>query len=423
MNFFIRFGVHKDREVIKELRELLSGIFIPAHILSYSPNPTIAAVDYINKPYYIDPMTYVYAVDNIADYLVSDKKTGGRKFKPSISKLTDDYDLAGHFAASNYAALTPADFTDTFVDALCQKNVDLQLQKIDNEKGRAYKRYKDLLSKVGEESLVKKLNEIHKPAAIIPPYFYFENLSNGWLAVNKKLLAVTKTKTNEPVIPIILANSQCLTEDLLKAYTGCEKIFIWVDDLNEKDTNLTIAGQVAKLKKLVSFVKIAKSKGIEITNLYGSYFSLLLGKLGMAGVCNGVFYGETKSRISKIGGGPPSRYYIRGVHDFFAIPTAITLLKNQRYVGLLDTACKKCMSLINNNPDNIIVFAADHSKAQRHFVYAREMELSVIEQTSLADLVKDLNDTYKRYNPLDTSIVKKSIDYLDAWRQALEPEV
>ncbi|EKD24132.1 MAG: hypothetical protein ACD_81C00100G0008 [uncultured bacterium] len=417
MNFFIRFGVHRDREVIKELRGLISGIFIPAHILSYSSNPTIMAAEYINKGYYIDPMTYIYALNNIADYVVPDKKTGESKFKPSIAKLTTDYGLSSHFTNSAYAALRPADFTDDFIDSFCEKNIILQTQKMESERGRAIKKYEKFLIKNGAEHLVKGEGGGLKPIAIIPPYFYFNDLADEWLGINKKLLAKTKEKTAGKVIPIISTNSHSLTEGLIKEYTGCDEIFIWIDDINEKTADIN------KLKKLVSFVKIAKERDVKVTNLYGSYFSLLLGKLGMTGVCNGIFYGEVKARVSKIGGGPPSRYYIRGIHEFFAIPTAIALLRDMRYASLLDIECKKSMALIQSDPDNIIALEVDHSKAQRHFIYTREMELNTIEQTSLADLIANLTAAHQKYSPLDEEIVKKNIDYLERWNKALEAEI
>ena len=44
LKFLIRFGVHRDRETIKDLEGSISGVVIPAHILCYSTNATIAAI-------------------------------------------------------------------------------------------------------------------------------------------------------------------------------------------------------------------------------------------------------------------------------------------------------------------------------------------------------------------------------------------
>ena len=41
--FFIRFGVHKDRDVIKELMGSIDGVCVPAHMFSYSPEATVYA--------------------------------------------------------------------------------------------------------------------------------------------------------------------------------------------------------------------------------------------------------------------------------------------------------------------------------------------------------------------------------------------
>src|SRR5687768_13595111 len=108
-DFFIRFGVHKDREVIKSLRDSISGIIIPAHILCYSTNATIAAISYIRRGFFIDPMTFVYASPDIRDYVVQDKTTHRDKFKPSIAKLTDHYGLTTIFENNQYRPLRPQD--------------------------------------------------------------------------------------------------------------------------------------------------------------------------------------------------------------------------------------------------------------------------------------------------------------------------
>jgi len=117
-----------------------------------------------------------------------------------------------------------------------------------------------------------------------------------------------------------------------------------------------------------------------------SYFSVLLNKIGLQGICNGIFYGEYKSKRAQIGGGPSARYYIRELHDFYSISIATKILL--QHPNLLDKDCKKCMDLINNDTNNIILFDKDHSLAQRHFIYSREVEIQENKTKDLNALLK-----------------------------------
>ena len=134
-DFYIRFGVHKDREVIKDSRDVITGLVIPAHIFSYSTKATTVAILYVNKPFFVDPMTYIFTDENIEDYVTLDSKTNKRKFKSSISKLTEDYNLTDYFANNNFQPLKPVNFEDqSFTKSFCENNLNLRNQKSENEK-------------------------------------------------------------------------------------------------------------------------------------------------------------------------------------------------------------------------------------------------------------------------------------------------
>lgn len=417
--FYIRFGVHKDRGVIKSLRDSISGMFIPAHILCYSTNATIAAIKYINKGYYIDPMTYIYA-DGIQAYVVPDiKGSQDKKFKPSIAKLTDNFGLAEFFKNNNFEALTPKDILDNdlFAEEFCKKNIELQMNKIEDEKKGAYKKYADLLRAEGEDEIAQEIENALSPEAIIPPYFYFDSMSDEWLKVNLKLADMTRQNSKLPVVPIIFTLPNVLCEEILDLFKDYNKIFVWADDLEQKQS--IGSSQQSGLEKFADFIKSAKEKKVEVINMYGSYFSILLSKIGLAGMCNGIFYGEYKSRKTKGGGIPPSRYYIRKLHEFYAIPEATTLLR--KYPELLDIECDNCMNLIGGNIENIFSFDADHSLAQSHFVYSREREINNASENKLVDLLNDMDDKYLLYGDKipDENITKKNIEYLKIWKEIL----
>jgi len=414
--FYIRFGVHKDREVIKLLRDSISGVVVPAHILCYSTDATIAALSYINRGYFIDPMSFIFADSRkIQEYIVLDKKTQKNTFKPSIHKLANNYGILEVFQNNGFSALKVSDFTEDFVRNFCKKNIELQSQKFDQGKVNAYKKYEELLRKVGEEHIANEMKTVHSPNVIIPPYFYFDRLDDEWLDINLKLARRTKENTVLPVVPLIFVHPALVNEELLDKYTGFDEIFIWVDDLEKKNSL-----SVKQLTDFASFVKLATARGVKVTNLYGSYFSVLLGKLGLEGMCNGVFYGESKGRTSKVGGVPQSRYYVRTLHEFFPIPSTIELLK--KFPALLDKESLECMKIIDSNIENIFKFSDNHALAQAHFVLSRGKEIDDAKNKNLTLLLQELEGIYETYRkPISESeeITDKNIEYLKYWKEAI----
>lgn len=404
-DFLIRFGVHKDREVLRTLRSSISGLVIPAHILCYSTDATIAAISYIKKDYYIDPMTFLYS-KNIKEYLGEDRK----RFKPSIDKMTASYGLIDLFVKKGYTALEVKDFSEQMISDFSQKSLNLQLKKVDERKEGAYKKYTELLSKVGKAHILSELNEPHMPKAIVPPYFFFGNLTDGWADLNIKFANKTQGMTESPIVPIICTNIDCLNDRLLDKYSNFKEVFIWIEGLDERDAEIT------DLTKYASFVKEASEKGFIIRNLYGTYFSIMLGKYGLAGMTNGIFYGEYKSIKAKVGGVPPVRYYLRKVHQFFILPEAIALIT--KFSGLLDVANDKVMRLIGRDPQNILLFEKNHSAAQTHFIYSREKEIEEVDSQTPIKLVEELEDVFVEYQPKVGMITNKSLNCLNTWASA-----
>ena len=418
--FFIRFGVHKDRDVIKELMGSIDGVCVPAHIFSYSPEPTVYAALTMNKNYFIDPMTYLYSDQDIEDYVTTEEE-GGRQFKPSVRKLTTDYQLLDFFKQRDFKKLEAVDMTENMIDEWVARNLFVQLEKIKENKESTIKRYTKILQDMGLE--FPPVVASNEPTFIVPPYFHFSSVSDPWFDINIQFAKRTREKQpNDSIFPIVLTNSGSRNKDLIIRYKneGFKMLLVWVDDLNEKEVGGN-GTQIGKLISFANFIGMANEEGVKIINLYGSYYSVLLGKIGLGGMCNGIFYGEYKSRKSKVGGGPQSRYYVRKLHDFIGLVPAISLLQDKKGSELLDTETPECMKLINGNPKNIFLFDSDHSLAQRHFVFSRRKELKNASIKTLHELLVEIDHVVKEY----TEVVSKAsgtkkLDYLVSWRDALK---
>ncbi len=418
-SLFIRFGLHKDRDTLKLTKELYCGIVVPAHILSYSPDATIAAINHIDHDYFIDPMTYIFTAETIRYYLTEvpdkEKKNKSLGFKPSIKKMAVNYGILDYFDSKGFAALTAAE-AKALVPDLAQKSVQLQMTKVDSGFAAALKKYSEIL---------KLPQKNQTPIFITSPYFFFDDdKSKEWLQVNIDFANETKkiVEKMDPalaVVPILLAPSKMFTEKLLTDFQGHKKLIVWPSDIDE--CSPVVGGGEAKLKALRSFVVTAKSKGVSVLSLYGSYFSVSMHKLGVDEVANGIFYGEHKNYKAKVGGGGPvSRYYINHLHKFFTIPVAIRLF--QKHPSLMQFEPQATLDLIKNNPANIAEFDTKPELAQEHFLESRRMEYDYVKSHSLQEIVEELKDAYKAYSPLPDTIIDEDLGYLKVWANVLQGE-
>lgn len=418
---YIRYGVHKDREVLREMKGQIDGLVIPSHIFAYSSKATIAAISYIEKPFFFDPMTYLLADEVIADYVTEDKKTKNRGFKPSIARLVSEYGLLELFEQRDYKQLEPNDFTSDFIEELCRKNLALQLNKINTDKEKVIKKYLDLLSEIGEDFAEQFLDYSQSPEFITPPYFYFDSTKKEWHNINLKLSEKTKELASGfEVVPILCTTTDNLSQDLINDYRNFNKLIVWVNDLVERSNHsngVSAKNYHLRLANLAKFVQSASSHDKQIINFYGTYYSVILSKLGLHGLCHGIFYGESKNFKAAVGGIPPSRYYIRKVHGFYSINEAIQLIKN--YPDLLDKECDKCIEVASRDVDKILLYDKNHDLAQKHFLYARQLELDFVRRNTLNQIIEDLNRAYSEFGPLDSTITNKPIDYLADWSKAL----
>ena len=122
---FYRLGPTKEKELFKRGHDTYDGIVIPAHIASYYSAFCSEFIGSLRKPYFIDPMTYIFANDpSMLKRFIKDKKTKrtlrnrfGQKqkgdIKRSFLKLVEkEYGGLIKKAVLNDCSIKPEDFKD-----------------------------------------------------------------------------------------------------------------------------------------------------------------------------------------------------------------------------------------------------------------------------------------------------------------------
>lgn len=330
----LRLGSHAEKEYFEQLTRFLDGMMFGGNLLEITPAATFSLVYALgNKrgrvlPYYLDPMTYCFGpyIDpgttrRRIDLNSLKSKRKDRKTKKEIFAVKDSYaSLASKLGPQFEAAVKHGAAVDITVvspsqrDKMCQGVTEYQLRRMGDIRVAEIE--------VGDEEM-QQFATVDLPAAIFAPYFYIhESWAGDGLAAAFDLAG--RTVALRPPIPVhavICADRSILRSgaqvqlliDRLPT-TGIAAVWLWFDGFDELE---------APLNELVAFRKIVcglKGK-MEVYNLHGGYYSMLLAHDGLVGISHGVGYGERKPVAQVIGAAAPTvRYYLPPVSKRVGVP-------------------------------------------------------------------------------------------------------
>ncbi|MGD0552706.1 MAG: hypothetical protein ABSB25_08650 [Sedimentisphaerales bacterium] len=311
----IRLGSHSEKEYVLKTAKHLDGIIVPSNLFEATPGATASLLGKTLKcPYYIDPMTYVYGCN--LDWIKSEQKIRGSKkktkgFKRSYMNLAQV--LGGRIKESlaQNRPVSPDDFKEAItLDVLCENVVGYQENRVreEFEKDEGYKQYAE---------------DAAKPRGVFSPYFHIpQRNSQAWLDLNMRLLSVTvKLKPTSPVYGVICTEAEMLDdssfmESMTKSLLGTGSQGVWLRfwGFNEWEES---ANRLYVLRTLIEKL----NKKLEVYNMSGGYFSLILAKYGLRGVSHGVGYGEQRKLEPIIAQAMPTvNYYLPETRRRFGIP-------------------------------------------------------------------------------------------------------
>lgn len=415
---FYRLGPAKEKELFKRHRETFSGVAISAHLASYYQKFCTEFVGGLQKPYFIDPVTHIFAADpdSLLRFL-KDKitmRTKRDKFgnkikggiKRSIQKLTTAYGPIAEAVVKSGSRARLADFGDDtktldFVKRVCAFQTETLC-----ELPQKYKKYQKYASKAGALQEGAK----NRPAFVIPPYFPI--VDEGWLALNAKLTGMTKQfAAGLPVFPVIAGKVdrlQTMSNAIVEAYSKLEisGFLLWADGFKGNQGPLSITAYGAVIKAL------AGAHGRPVISLYGDALSLILAYGGLTGFSCGICYGESREcdQDMDIEGVLPPFYYIAGLKRKYQLETDIRRVNLNQY-GDLICPCAICSGAAD-------LLTLDDSQTKEHFMLTRQMEVDATRRGLTASaLKKQLQDAYQKYK--NTPPFTGSLDHLLSWSRLL----
>jgi hypothetical protein len=422
---YIRFGIQRKKDFLKDVCNAYDGLVLPANILLYQYRSTPSVILMCGKPFAIDPMSYLFGepYENFKQ-----KAKNGPQFKPSFRKLMEGHGLGQtDFLNIDYRSLlkflsdSPKNVS-TFVD----NAFDFQLNQVWNVLQEA----SDLVDDKQKAFLTEKNC---RPVILIPPYFlYSQNAVTTEL--NKRILKYCWDEKRElgDIFPMIFLTKETLSMPFVNEIIEIAKTHdfpgysIWIESFDER------TAKKEQISGLIRLTSALSENNKQIFMLYGGFFSLLLYHFGMTCVSHGLAYGEARSigATAQQGTGPaPIRYYLLELHRFLTLDDALEILRQRP--DLICT-CPICKRILAGNPEKVTLFQNEESLAEMHFLYNRNQERKMIATSTLSDIVShlewiyDLNEDIEKITKnyrVGKEIQSRSIvdlTYIREWKEALE---
>ncbi len=419
---FYRLGPTKEKELFKRRRDTYDGVVVPAHIASYYSTFCSEFIGSLGKPYFIDPMTYIFANDPVQlKRFVKDKKgktkrdASGRKkkgdVKRSYSKLIEQhYQGLVKVAVDDDRPLVPGNFADAdAMSQFVQNALDFQRTRLAAIPEK-YKKYEKYAKRAGKPISTSG----NPPMCLVAPYFPTTTLgSGGWHATNLQLVQQAKTIAGDlPVFAMILVDPHVLGQNVKQiaadySAAGADGFLLWPDGFSS-DQNPAV------LRAVFDAVAELSKVGKPVILMYGGAFSLALHCAGLSGFACGICYGESKlsTLVMDMEGGIPPRYYVRRLKKKFVIDPEAMRIKIDQYP---DLACK--CNICQRKPDPATL---DDTESREHFMLVRAEEIAELRGgLSRADFSAELNDAYEQHcnDPL-----LRPLDHLRNWATLLSGE-
>jgi hypothetical protein len=426
-NHIIRLGTHAEKDYLTLARAWYDEVMLNANLVEATAAASavfLQQLDGFRKPYTIDPMTYVFALNQ--SVISTETKSGAMRLKRTFESLREKYRIS---TIPGTGPLTPGRFDTAGRQRFCEAVVGYQADRI---AGALEESAEFLALSGGSVSL--------PPTRILAPYFELSG-ELAWLDTNIELLRLTERMYPDKAWGVVCLDGLALdnpglVDTVATAYRGatCNGYMLWLTGFDEPTVT---ESQVRGLRRLIDILA-GSARDRPVINMYGGYFSCLLRFDGLTGISHGVGYGERRALVPAVGGGlPPAKYYFRPVHDEIAFSELRPLGARLRTPGEFAAQicnCPICRGLLAQGTTRLMAaYSQTETKpfgigfreyptqevyrlSRFHFLSNRFGEIGEVNSASgLADLLGQLREANAQYQ----SLLSTDLRYMLRWIGAL----
>lgn len=406
MRHFLAYG-NSDQASFRapDVRGSFDYLTVPGTIAAYYPDATAAFVLSSELEYIIDPRTPLFQgrilVPKASHYALA--AYHGQKVGDTLGTVERRISVA--FSPDLYDKASIADMVSAVIafQAHYHERAGAVTRQIE--------RYARLLARA-KGSVTERARQPgpRPPAFLLAPYFCMGSPGSEWWDINMELWKACASHRLAHQISPVVALQDVSSIHLAFARIPAElsdSVFMWIAGLSERDAPEAI------LRYLLDAIKTLGAER-RIINLYGGFFSICLGKVGLWGFNNGLTYSESRDwpELSATGAAPP-RYYVRKLHAFLPVATADLLVEIDDWFACPCAAC-----------EGRRITDISYHGLKRHFALARSWERDTVADASLSDVAGQLREARGRYDgvvrrQMPPGVRQPATDYLERWADVL----
>ena len=425
----VRLGTHAEKDYLIRAYAWFDEVALNANLVEGAASSLGVFLHELRekgKGYFVDPMTYAFALSPDLLMRESGAQSGQGNLKRTFKGLARRYGSVVDQCAGRIPLQPNHLASQTTQDELCHCVLGYEKERLDE----AVRGSVDFLMVHSEAKPLV-------PTRLVAPYFHLSG-DLEWLPINIAL--ANRACYIEPVTWVVV----CLDSVLLDSNPSIDNIvshysslptpgyLLWATDLEEERAT---EGQIRGLQRLTRGLSQNGTK--QVINMFGGYFSCLLAQCGLTGISHGLGYGERRDIIPVLGGGlPPAKYYLPAIHQhiridqFAAIAAELDVNSFQRDIcncvickGLLRQGLNYLMQQYTATDTKIVngrIRQTATSQVYRltrfHYLSNKNLEFQRCRDINCDDLLPELDSAYQRFrDQLGTS----SLMYLRTWRRAL----
>lgn len=308
---YYRYGIAAEKTLLVDNDDTYHGLVFPAHLAVDQEASLPVFVKKADKPYFVDPMTYVFGFDTS---MVA--TSTGDELRRSWEKMFERHQHAfpATIAQEEFlhgSRLRPSDFRaqegwdEESLAAFA--NASLEIQRGLTTEDPALDRYQELAEAEGQTLSISNLTR--QPEFLVAPYFFWRSRQDPWYDVAIKLAETTASLEEDENVAAVLAMDRAVLQgeddfgELASDFGDVDGFLVWVDGFS----GYTASSE--ELRQYRDLTDSLSSGGKFVISLYGSFLCGILSKFGMTGYSSGICYGQRKAKDTSGGGVIPSRYF------------------------------------------------------------------------------------------------------------------